>query len=100
MKHSRFSEEQIIAMLKENKAGTKVDDLCRLSRLERGDVLCLAEEVWRHGAVGCEAAPGVGDREHQAQADRRRSGAGHVDDERAAAKTLVSLWRSAEPWAF
>jgi putative transposase len=29
MKHSRFSEEQIIAMLKENEAGAKVDDLCR-----------------------------------------------------------------------
>ncbi len=29
MKHSRFSEEQIIAMLKENEAGAKVDDICR-----------------------------------------------------------------------
>ena len=28
MKHSRFSDEQIIAMLKENEAGAKVDDLC------------------------------------------------------------------------
>jgi putative transposase len=29
MKHSRFSDEQIIAVLKENKAGAKVDDICR-----------------------------------------------------------------------
>ena len=29
MKHSRFSDEQIIAMLKENEAGAKVDDICR-----------------------------------------------------------------------
>ncbi len=29
MKHSRFSDEQIIAMLKEPEAGAKVDDICR-----------------------------------------------------------------------
>ena len=29
MKHSRVSGEQIIAMLKENEAGAKVDDICR-----------------------------------------------------------------------
>ena len=29
MKRSRFSDEQIIAMLKENEAGAKVDDICR-----------------------------------------------------------------------
>ena len=29
MKRSRFSDEQIIAMLKENEAGAKVDEICR-----------------------------------------------------------------------
>jgi len=29
MKHRRFSDEQIIAMPKENEAGAKVDDICR-----------------------------------------------------------------------
>lgn len=29
MKRSRFSEEQIIAILKESEAGAKTDDLCR-----------------------------------------------------------------------
>ena len=29
MKRSRFSDEQIIAVLKENEAGARVDDLCR-----------------------------------------------------------------------
>lgn len=29
MKRSRFSDEQVIAILKENEAGSKVDDLCR-----------------------------------------------------------------------
>ncbi len=29
MKRSPFSDEQVIAILKENEAGAKVDDLCR-----------------------------------------------------------------------
>ena len=29
MKRKRFSEEQIIGVLKENEAGAKVDDICR-----------------------------------------------------------------------
>ena len=29
MKHKRFSEEQIIGVLKEHEAGAKVDDICR-----------------------------------------------------------------------
>jgi len=29
MKRSRFTDEQIIALLKENEAGAKVDSLCR-----------------------------------------------------------------------
>ena len=29
MGHSKFSEGQVIAVLKENEAGAKVDDLCR-----------------------------------------------------------------------
>ena len=29
MKRKRFTEEQIIAVLKENEAGAKVDELCR-----------------------------------------------------------------------
>ena len=29
MKRSRFSEEQIIGILKENEAGAKVDEICR-----------------------------------------------------------------------
>jgi putative transposase len=29
VRHSKFSEGQVIAVLKENEAGAKVDDLCR-----------------------------------------------------------------------
>ena len=31
MKRSRFSDEQIIVMLRENEAGAKVDDICRVT---------------------------------------------------------------------
>ena len=100
MKHSRFSEEQIIAMLKENEAGAKVDDLCR-----RHGVSGATFYAWRKKFGGIEPSDAkrlreLETRERQAQADRRRSGAGHVGDEGAAAKILVSPWRSAEPWAF
>lgn len=29
MKHKRFSDEQVIGVLKEHEAGAKVDDICR-----------------------------------------------------------------------
>jgi putative transposase len=34
MKQARFSEEQIISILKEAEAGAKVTELCRLRQLE------------------------------------------------------------------
>jgi len=44
MKRSRFSEEQIIGILKEHQAGLSAQDLCR-----KHDVLQMAVKVWRDG---------------------------------------------------
>ena len=46
MKHKRFSEEQIIGVLKEHEAGGRVDEFC----------LHLAEEVRRDGGKRRQAA--------------------------------------------
>ena len=47
MKRSRFSDEQIIAMLRENEAGAKVDDICR-----RHGVSGATFYVWRKKYAG------------------------------------------------
>ena len=99
MKRSRFSDKQIIAMLKEHEAGAKVDDICRREGVSGATFYAWRKKVRRHGGVRRKAAPGVGGREREAPADRCRPGAGYAGDERADAKTLVSPWRSAKPWA-
>ena len=47
MKRSRFTDSQIMAVLKQAEAGTPVPDLCR----EHGDVLQVPGQVRRHGRV-------------------------------------------------
>ena len=42
MKRARFSEEQIIAVLKEAETGTKVTELCRRHGISVRDLLYLA----------------------------------------------------------
>ena len=51
MKRKRFSEEQIIAVLKENEAGAKVDDLCR-----RHGISTATFYTWRKKYSGMEAS--------------------------------------------
>jgi hypothetical protein len=48
MKKSRYTEEQIIGILKQHEAGVKTADLCG-STDQRGGVLWLEVEVRRHG---------------------------------------------------
>jgi putative transposase len=50
MKRSTFSDEQILAIVKEGEAGLKVADLCRANGITRADVLPLESEVRRDGA--------------------------------------------------
>ena len=49
MKRSRFSDEQVIAILKENEAGSKVDDLCR-----RHGISSATFYAWRKRFGGME----------------------------------------------
>lgn len=51
MKRSRFSEEQIIGILKENEAGAKVDEICR-----RHGISSATFYAWRKKFSGMEAS--------------------------------------------
>ena len=51
MKRRRFSEEQIIGVLKENEAGAKVDELCR-----RHGISPATFYLWRKKFGGMEAS--------------------------------------------
>lgn len=51
MKRSRFSDEQIIAVIKENEAGARVDDLCR-----RHGISSATFYAWRKKFGGMEAS--------------------------------------------
>ena len=57
MERSRFSDEQIIAIVKENEAGAGVDELFRRHGIGMATCLSLAEEGRRDGSVGREEAP-------------------------------------------
>jgi hypothetical protein len=59
MKKGRFSEEQIIGILKQHEAGRKVPELAR-DRSERGDDLHLEVPIRRHGNQRRTEAEGTG----------------------------------------
>ena len=51
MKHKRFSDEQVIGVLKEDEAGAKVDDICR-----RHAISSATFYTWRKKYGGMEAS--------------------------------------------
>lgn len=51
MKKSRFTETQIVAIMKSADAGLKVKDLCRKHGISEADLLQLEVEVRRPGGV-------------------------------------------------
>lgn len=56
MKRSGFTEEQILGILKEHQAGLSAPEAVPQARHLGCDVLHVAQEVRRHGGVGCQAA--------------------------------------------
>ncbi len=68
MKRSGFSDEQIIALLREQEAGMPTAEVCLQARDQIGDVLQVEGQVWRPGSVGGQAAEGARGRERAAAA--------------------------------
>ena len=86
MKRARFSEEQIIAILKEAEAGGEGHGAVPAARDLGRDFLHLAQQVRRAGDLrDAPAAPARG-RESTAEVDRGRPGAGYSGAEGRAGK--------------
>src|SRR6478609_3404349 len=62
MKHKRFSDEQVIGVLKEHEAGGKVDDICR-----RHAISTATFYTWRKKYGGMEASDAKRLRELEAE---------------------------------
>ncbi len=62
MKHKRFSDEQVIGVLKEHEAGVKVDELCR-----RHAISTTTFYTWRKKYDGMEASDAKRLRELEAE---------------------------------
>lgn len=74
MKISRFSEEQIIGILKEHQAGLGAKELCRTAWDQRCDLLQVAFEIQRNGSVRHPPTEGAGGRECEAEGISRKPG--------------------------
>jgi putative transposase len=51
MKRSRFSEEQIIAILREQEGGVATAEICRRHGVSSATILQMEGEISRHGCV-------------------------------------------------
>jgi len=88
MKRSRFSDEQIIAMLKENEAGAKVDEICR-----RHGVSGATFYAWRKKFGGMEPSDAKRLRELESEnAKLKRIVADQVLDMSAMKELLQKHW--------
>lgn len=91
MRKSKFSEGQIVAILKEGEAGLAVAEVCRKhARYQCGDLLRLEEQIRRQHGERPDAHARVGSRERSAQTNVRRSRAGERRHQgRALAKVVA-----------
>ena len=76
MKKSRFSETQIVSILKEADAGLPVIEVCRKNGISSPTYYQVEGEVRRSGGVRAEADQGAGSGKREAQADVRGQGHG------------------------
>ena len=77
MKGSRFSEEQIIGILREQEAGATTADVCRKHGISEAHVLQMESQVRRARSVGRQAAEGARGREREAEEAIGRGDAGY-----------------------
>lgn len=88
MKRRRFSDEQIIAVLKENEAGARVDDLCR-----RHGISSATFYAWRKKLGGMQASDAKRLRELEAEnAKLKRIVADQMLDMTAMKELLGKHW--------
>ena len=88
MKHKRFSDEQVIGVLKEHGAGAKVDELCR-----RHSVSSATFYTWRRKYGGMEASDAKRLRELETQNARlKRIVADQMLDMSAMKELLGKHW--------
>lgn len=88
MKRKRFTEERIIGVLKENEAGSKVDDVCRRHGISQATFY-----AWRKKFGGMEASDAKRLRDLEAEnAKLKRIVADQMLDMTAMKELLAKNW--------
>jgi hypothetical protein len=89
MKRARFTEDQIIGVLKEHEAGAKTADLARRHGRLGSDALQLKGQVRRHGCLRGQTAEAARGRERQTEEAFGRADVGCRRASRASVKKMV-----------